>query len=158
MKTISYHRPRPTLQLIYGVGLLVLNILALISGNLLGVLFGAAGFYFFRKEGLEMDLENSQYRTTTSLFNLTFGTWHPLPEIEYVSVFKTTQTSRVWVSAASTQVTTSCIKVNLFYNTNRKIEAYETDNTDQAFAIATQIASALHLKVLDATSRDPKWL
>ncbi|MEP5256213.1 MAG: hypothetical protein ABJQ39_14215 [Winogradskyella arenosi] len=158
MKTISYHRPRPTLQLIYGVGLLVLNSLALISGNLLGVLFGVAGFYFFRKEGLEMDLENSQYRTTTSLFNLTFGTWHPLPEIEYVSVFKTTQTSRVWVSAASTQVTTSCIKVNLFYNTNRKIEAYETDNTDQAFAIATQIARALHLKVLDATSRDSKWL
>ncbi len=158
MKTISYNRPRPTLQLIYGVGLLVLSSFALISGNFLGILFGVAGFYFFRNEGLEMNLENSQYRTTTSLFNLTFGTWNPLPEIEYVSVFKTTQTSRVWVSTASTQVTISCVKVNLFYNTNRKIEAYETDNTDQAFAIATQIASALHLKILDATSKDPNWL
>jgi len=75
-----------------------------------------------------------------------------------VSVFKTTQTTRVWVSTASTNVTNTVVKVNLFYNTNKKIEVYVCDNTDDAFIIAKQMANALNIDVLDATSRETKWL
>ena len=123
-----------------------------------GVLFLGAGVFFFYTDGIEIDLTTKKYRNTINLFGLTFGKWKAFPQIEYVSVFKTTQTTRVWVSTASTNVTTTVVKINLFYNTNQKIEAYETDSTDIAFDIANQIATALQIDVLDATSRDTKWL
>jgi len=153
---ISYKRPLPKLKFIYGIGLLILGILSL--NTLFSVLFLGACPFFFHTDGLQIDLTNKKYRNTINLFSLTFGKWQDFPQIEYVSVFKTTQTTRIWVSTASTNVTTTVIKVNLFYNTNQKIEAYETDNTDLAFDIAKQIASALQIDILDATERESKWL
>ncbi|SDG67094.1 hypothetical protein [Winogradskyella thalassocola] len=156
MTIISYKRPIPKLKFIYGIGLFFIGILSI--DTYFGVLFLGAGVFFFYTDGIEIDLTTKKYRNTINLFGLTYGKWKDFPEIEYVSVFKTTQTTRVWVSTASTNVTTTVVKVNLFYNTNQKIEAYETDATDTAFDIANQIATALQIDVLDATSRDTKWL
>ncbi|MBU2926964.1 hypothetical protein [Winogradskyella psychrotolerans] len=156
MTIITYKRPIPKLKFIYGIGLFVIGILSI--DTYFGILFLGAGVFFFYTDGIEIDLTTKKYRYTINLFGLTFGKWQDFPEIEYVSVFKTTQTTRVWVSTASTNVTETVVKVNLFYNTNQKIEAYETDNTETAFNIAKQIAAALKIDVLDATSRDTKWL
>ncbi|WP_178986183.1 hypothetical protein [Winogradskyella helgolandensis] len=156
MNIISYKRPIPKLKFIYGIGLFVLGILSI--DTYFGILFLGAGVFFFYTDGIEIDLTIKKYRNTINLFSLTFGKWQDFPQIEYVSVFKTTQTTRVWVSTASTNVTETVVKVNLFYNTNQKIEAYETDNIETAFDMAKQIAAALNIDVLDATSRDTKWL
>ncbi|MBF8149744.1 hypothetical protein ITJ86_07520 [Winogradskyella sp. F6397] len=156
MTTINYKRPIPTLKTIYGIGLFLLGILSI--DTLICIPFFGAGLYFFHTDGLQIDLKHKKYRNTINLFGLTFGKWQDFPQIKYVSVFKTTQSTRVWVSSASTNVSTTVIKVNLFYNTNQKIEAYETDNTEIAFDIAKQIATALNIDVLDATSRDTQWL
>lgn len=153
-----YNKPIPTPKLIYGVGLVLLGIISLISGQYLGFMFLGTSLYFLKKDGIQFNLENKKYRKTVSLFGLVYGKWQDLPDIEYVSVFKSTQTSRVWVSTASTNVTSTTIKVNLFYNTNQKIEAYETENSHDAFIKAKEIAIALNIDVLDATERESKWL
>jgi hypothetical protein len=150
------------MKFIYGIGLFLIGLFLIpinsISQNILGMLFCILSLYFFKKEGIEIDLRNKKYRNINSLFNITFGQWKAFPIIEYVSVFKTTQTTRVWVSTASTNITEKTIKVNLFYNTNQKIEAYETKDVDTAFNIAKEIATSLNIEILDATERESKWL
>ncbi|WP_400076117.1 hypothetical protein [Winogradskyella sp. R77965] len=158
MNSIIYNKPIPTPRLIYGVGLVVIGIISLLSGNNLGYMSIALSLYFLKKDGLEIDPENKKYREIISLFGFSFGKWQDLPDIEYVSVFKTCQTTRVWVSTASTNVTNTTVKINLFYNTNHKIEAYETQNIDEAFKKAKELASILNIDILDATERESKWL
>lgn len=153
-----HKRPVPTAKLIYGTGLILIGGFTAITGNIIGIIGIALGIYFLKSDGIEIDLQNKKYRNIISLFGISYGQWKAFPEIEYVSVFKTTQTTRVWVSTASTNVTNTVVKVNLFYNTNKKIEVYVCDNTDDAFIIAKQIANALNIDVLDATSRETKWL
>lgn len=155
---MTFNKPIPTPKLIYGVGLVLLGIISLVSGQYMGYMFLGLSLYFLKKNGIQFNLENKTYRNTVSLFGLVYGKWQQLPDIEYVSVFKSTQTSRVWVSTASTNVTRTSIKVNLFYNTNQKIEAFVTDSATDAFKVAKQIATVLNLDVLDATTRDTKWL
>ncbi|NRD22020.1 hypothetical protein HNV10_02125 [Winogradskyella litoriviva] len=157
---IIYKSPIATMQLIYGIGLIVIGIVGLLN-NVIGVIFLASGLYFFKTEGIEINLDKKTYRKTTNIFNFSFGKWEDLPDIEYVSVFKTTTSSRVWVSSASTKVSNEVIKVNLFYDTNQKIEAFVTDDANDvndAFKVAQQIATALNVDVLDATTRETKWL
>jgi len=150
------------IKFIYGIGLFLIGLFLIrinsTSQNILGLLFCILSLYFLKKEGIEIDLRTKKYRNINSLFNITFGQWKDFPKIEYVSVFKTTQTTRVWVSTASTNITEKTIKVNLFYNTNQKIEAYETKDLDDAFNIAKEIAAALNIDILDATERESKWL
>lgn len=155
---MTFKKPIPTPKLIYGVGIVLLGVVTILSGQYLGFMFLATSLYFFKKDGIEFDLEKKTYREIVSLFGLTFGQWQDLPKLEYVSVFKTVQTSRVWVSTASTNVTSSIIKVNLFYNTNQKIEAFVADDTEQAFQVAKDIATVLDIDILDATERESKWL
>lgn len=48
--------------------------------------------------------------------------------------------------------------LNLFYNRNKKIEAYITQDINDAFEKAKQIATILNVDILDATERESKWL
>ena len=155
---MKYNRPVPIAKIIYGAGLILMGIITVISENPFGFIFIGISLYFFRENGIEIDLDNKKYRNIFSIFGLTYGQWENLPDIEYVSVFKTDITTRVWVSTASTNITNTVIKVNLFYNTNKKIEAYETENIDDAFEKAKEIATVLNVDILDATERESKWL
>ena len=153
-----YNKPIPTLKLIYGIGLVVLGIISIIFGEYLGYMFIGTSLYFLKRDGIEFDLTNEKYRKTISLFGLYYGKWQVLPDIEYVSVFRSNQTTRVWVSTASTNVTDTIIEVNLFYDTNQKIEAFETQNINKAFLKAKELANALKVDILDATKRESNWL
>jgi hypothetical protein len=157
LTNIVYRRRVPIIKFIFGTGLFLLGIVAT-SVTVFGLIFCGLGAYFFHTDGIEINLLNKKYRTVISLFSLTFGQWKDLPEIEYVSVFKTTQSTTVRAMTAETTVKNKVVKVNLFYNTNQKIEAYVADNTDDAFEIAKQIATILNIDILDATERESKWL
>ena len=158
MNKITYKRPAPKLKRLYGAGLLFLGFLSAFSGNTLGIIFIISSLFFFKYDGIEINFETKKYRNIYGVLNFKFGKWEDLPDVEYVSVFKTTQTSRVWVSTASTVVTNTFIKVNLFYNTNRKLEIYESEKSDDTFRIAKEIALRLDIDILDATKREPEWL
>ena len=156
LNKITYKKSIPIMKFIFGTAFFLLGILLL--PHIFGFMICGLSFFFIHTTGIELNLENLKYRTTTAFFSLTFGKWQDLPEIEYISVFKTSESTVVRAITAETVVKNEVIKVNLFYNTNQKIEAYKTQNIDDAFEKAKQIATVLNIDILDATERESKWL
>jgi len=144
-------------QYVIGSFALIVGIITLFK-DLKGLVPLFIGIYLWIQEGVEINLKQSVYRKTKSLFGIALGKWQPLPKIDYVSVFKTSETTTVWAASASANVTNAIIKVNLFYDTNQKLEIYNSKNLEDAFLKAKQIATALDIDILDATSRESKWL
>ncbi|WP_158846259.1 hypothetical protein [Algibacter sp. L1A34] len=110
------------------------------------------------REGSEIDLASKKYREIYSVMGIKFGVWKDLPDIEYVSVFKTKENKRVQGMGASANFSNEVYKLNLFYNRNNKIEVYLAEDISNAFENAKYIADVLNIDVFDATERVSKWL
>ena len=158
MNGFTYTRPLPWWELILGYVALVLGLYLLIT-SLSGFILIGTGIYFLLKEGSEIDFNAMKFRKIKSIFGLNLGKWKNLPDnIEYISVFKTTETTTLRARSAEANVKNNIIKLNLFYDTNQKIEAYVTYDIEDAFKKAHELASLLNVDILDATERESKWL
>ena len=160
MSVIVYLKEVPFFKKLFGVVLGLVGIYVFVSDS--NVVFGlialAVGVNFVLTEGSEINLDNKTYRTVKSIFGINFGKWQPCPKFEYVSVFKTKETQRVNVVTATTAFTNDIILLNLFYNGNKKITFYKTDNKVDAFKVAEHFKLALDINILDATESEKKWL
>lgn len=116
-----------------------------------GIILLAAAIRLALREGIEIDLDDKKYRNVWSVFGIHMGAWKSLPAIEYVSVFKTTKKSRARVISAEANLGFQVYKLNLFHNRNRHIEAYVTEDREDAFKVANHFALALDTEVYDAT-------
>ena len=159
MYKIIYLKDVPIFKKIFGITLGLLGIVTLLFGNILfAFVTSAIGINLILTEGSEIDLENKLYRTVKSIFGINFGKWKDCPQFEYVSVFKTKETQRVNVVTATTAFTNEIILLNLFYNGNKNITFYKTDNKVDAFKVAEHFKLALNIDILDATENEKKWL
>ena len=159
MNKIIYLKEVPFFKKLFGIILGILAIGIFITSNMLfGLIFLAIGINLVLTEGSEIDLENKTYRTVKSIFGINFGKWNPCPKFEYVSVFRTKETQRVNVVTATTAFTNEIILLNLFYNGNKKITFYKTDDKEEAFKVAEHFKLALNIDILDATESEKKWL
>ena len=159
MYKIIYLKDVPIFKKIFGITLGLLGIVTLLIGNILFAFITLAiGINLILTEGSEIDLENKLYRTVKSIFGINFGKWKDCPQFEYVSVFKTKETQRVNVVTATTAFTNEIILLNLFYNGNKNITFYKTDNKVDAFKVAEHFKLALNIDILDATENEKKWL
>ena len=155
---ISYSRKLALWKKAVGITILIFGIYSLMSSPfaLVPILLGVM---LLIVEGTEIDLASKTYRKINSVFGIKFGSWQPLPDIEYVSVFSTKE--RVTARALSAETTNSedIIVLNLFYDRNKKISAYRTNNIKDAYEVAFHISDALMVDVLDATVKnDFRWL
>ena len=157
MDNFIFIRKIPTWKLILGYAALILGIISVFS-RLQGFVLIGMGIFFHLSRGSEFDFINNKYRQIETLMGIKIGKWKPIPDIEYISVFKTTETTTIRERSAEANVTNDIIKLNLFYNTNQKIEAYETYDLKDAFKKAHDLASLLNVDILDATERESKWL
>ncbi len=157
MDTFTFKRKLPVWKLILGCTALAIGIISLLS-SFKGFILMGMGVFFLLVEGSEFDFKNNRYREIKSILGISFGKWKPIPNIEYVSVFRTSETTTLRQLSAEANVTNQIIKLNLFYNINQKIEAYNTYDVDDAFRKAKEIASILNIDILDATERESKWL
>lgn len=156
---IAYTKEVPAIKLIFGVVVFGVGVLVMIFGAILfGTMFMTVGVNLCLVEGSEIDLSNKFYRSTKSIFGIKFGKWKPIPQFEYVSVFKTSETQQVNVVSASARFSSEVILLNLFYDRNKHITFYKTDNKDDAFKVAYHFKLALDIDILDATEREKKWL
>ena len=159
MSKIIYLKDVPFFKKLFGIILGILGIGTLITGNILfGLIALAIGVNLILTEGSEIDLENKTYRTVKSIFGINFGSWEPCPKFEYVSVFRTKETQRVNVVTATTAFTSEIILLNLFYNGNKNITFYKTEDKSDAFKVAKHFKLALDIAILDATEIEKKWL
>ncbi|UGS23482.1 hypothetical protein [Flavobacterium channae] len=156
---ISYQKEIPFFKRFIGVAFASLGFLMLVlTGSLMALIFIVIGLGLNVVEGSDINLETKQFRTFHKLFNFKIGKWMPIPNFEYVSVFKTKESQTVRVVTAETTQKYEIIKVNLFYNRNKHITFYKTTNKEDAFAVANNFKLALNIDVLDATESETKWL
>ena len=159
MSKIIYLKNVPIFKKIFGITIGIFGIGTLLTGNIIFAFITLAiGVNLILTEGSEIDLENKLYRTVKSIFGINIGKWKKCPKFEYVSVFKTKETQRVNVVTATTAFTSEIILLNLFYNGNKNITFYKTDNKDDAFKVAEHFKLALDIDILDATENEKKWL
>lgn len=155
--TLQHLRKVPITKLIFGVVLFALGIYAAIT-NIFGLVLSGIGVFLLLKEGSEIDLAAKRYREIYSIMGINIGKWKDLPNIEYVSVFKTQENKRVQAMGASANFSNQVYLLNLFHNRNQKIEAYRTEDLNDAFENAKYLSQVLSIDILDATERESKWL
>ena len=157
MDKFTFKRKLPAWKLILGTLALIVGVISLFS-SFKGFILIGMGIFLILIEGSEFDFKNQKYREIKSVLGISFGKWKSIPNIEYISVFRTNETTTLRSRTAEANVSNEIIKLNLFYNTNQKIEAYNTYDIDDAFKKAKEIASLLNVDILDATERESKWL
>lgn len=90
-----------------------------------------------------------------------WGEFKPLPQLNYVLVFK-----NVFAKCEACSIDEfennphAYFQVSLVHNKNRRIIVHETKNKEEAFAMAQQLGSHLHLRIKDSASnrREAVWL
>lgn len=159
MNVITYLKDVPTFKKILGYIFLVFGLFAFVFLSIMfGVIFLVIGLNLLSTEGSEINLENSTYRNIKSLFGKNFGKWQPCPEFEYVSVFKTKENQTIRVVTAEATFQSDIILLNLFYNGNKHITFYKTQDRSDAFTVAEKFKSILNIAILDATGQEKVWL
>lgn len=157
--TITYIRKVPIWKVILGFAAIIIGVLGLVNlvyYALVPILFG---FMMLKTEGSEINLESKTYRKVISFLGANFGTWQPLQNPEYISVFNTTEDITVRALSAETTNSFPIIILNIFYARNKKITVYKTKHIKDAFEVASHIADALLIDLLDATEKgDYKWV
>jgi len=157
-KNIVFKRKSPITKTIFGIFIFAVGFISVLAGGFYGFIVCGVSIFFLYKDGSEIDLEIQKYRTFIEVLGFRFGKWDDLPEIEYVSVFSTTESVAVRALSAEAIVKNDIIVLNLFYNGNHRIKAYSTTDKEDAFKIAKQIADILKIDILDATEAESKWI
>lgn len=156
--TLRHLQPIATVRIVFALILSLLACYLFFEGTLFGLILLGAAFKLAAREGVEIDLDGKRYRKIYAIFAVNLGVWKPLPPITYISIFKTIKNSRARVIAAEANLGFEVYKLNLFYQGNKHIEAYHTDFKEDAFQVATHIATVLEIDILDATNAVKKWL
>lgn len=157
--TLKYVKNVPVWKTILGIIIAVLCLYIMLSGAIFGIVPIAFSVILLQTNGTEINLDNKTYRKIYSILGLDFGKWNPLPKAEYVSIFATTETTKVWASSATMNVTDAIYMINVFHNTNQKIEVCNAYSRKEAFDIGAHIAFTLDTDLLDATeSKNFKWM
>jgi hypothetical protein len=144
--------------MIFGILLICVGINVIIFTDMTGFIAVGVGLFLIKKDGIELNLESKKYRELISFAGLNFGKWKAVPEFEYVSIFKTSENIRVRVVVAEANLKDMIYKVNLFYNRNKYITAYKTNDIDEAMKIGIEVGRVFQMDVLDATTPNQKWL
>lgn len=100
-----------------------------------------------------LDLEKKKIKKEFKIGFIKWGYWKKLPKIQYVSVYKT--------SIKNDENT--FFEINLWFKENEHTTIYKTteDFFEEVYKIGFDVAKALNIKLLDATSdysRDWEWI
>ncbi|MDT0555633.1 hypothetical protein [Patiriisocius hiemis] len=156
--TLKHIQPTPSVKIVFSIVISLFSFYALIQGNLFGLVLLAVGLRLGVREGIEMEVEGVKYRKIYSIFGINLGFWRDLPEIEYISLFKTTRKTRSRVITAEATLGFVVYRVNLFYEKNKHIQVYESDDRANSLEIAKHIATVLDVDIWDASKEEQEWL
>ncbi|WP_218925793.1 hypothetical protein [Flavobacterium sediminis] len=159
MNIISYQKEIPFVKRFFGIVFALLGVVMLIgTGSLMALIFLVIGLGLNVAEGSDINLTSKEFRTFYSLFSVKIGKWKPIPEFEYISVFKTKEGQTIRVVTAETTQKYDIILVNLFYDRNKHITFFKTTDKSKAFDVAEHFKLALGIDILDATEAEKKWV
>lgn len=155
---ITYVEDMLPMKKVLSIALIIVSPFVFLKSIFVGVFVFGIGLNMVARDGAQINLDNKTYRTIKSILGFHFGSWKPLPKFEYVSVFKTKESTDVNAYGATIGTFKSdIILLNVFYNGNKHITFYKTDDKADAFKVANHFKSALDIDILDATTSDKKW-
>jgi hypothetical protein len=111
-----------------------------------GFLFvSAIGFTSIRK--VYIDLQQSKFRPVVEVLGFKFGVWTTINDYEYISVFY-----------QHLENGKNTFEVNLWYDTNKHLELYRTEDVKEAFIFGYNVSEDLDIDFLDATKKESEWI
>jgi hypothetical protein len=113
-KNIRHLQPVANIKIIFAIILSLCSVYLFFAGTLFGIILLGGALKLSLREGFELNLEDKKYRNVYSIFAINFGFWKKLPDIEYISVFKTIKNSRSRVITAEATLGFEVFKVNMF--------------------------------------------
>jgi len=142
-----------------GFALVIAGGIMLFNMNLFGIGFIVIGpALFLLKTGIRINFKERSFQEYRGVFRLYFGKWEKLPEIEYVTVYRETESQGMNVQSVSGE------NINTHYNTdlifpepNRLMFKSFQDKT-AAIEAGKLLAEKLHTRLLDYTSGEPVWM
>ncbi len=109
-----------------------------------------------------IDLDKRVFKVQESLLGIfKWGSYEPLPKIDYVLVFK-----QLFAKCEACSIDDyenydyAFYQVSIVYNKTRRIIIHETQNKDEAFTIAQSVAKGLNARLKDSATdrRKSTWL
>jgi hypothetical protein len=156
---IIYLKKVPFPKMFFGFVIMVAGLgIFLFSNMIFGFIFAFIGLNLIATEGSEINFMDKKYRTLKSVFGVNFGKWQDCPKFEYLSVFKTKESQTVRVVTAEATMKSDIILLNLFYQNNKYITFYKTDDKEDAFKVANHFNMVFDIDILDATESESKWV
>ena len=121
------------------------------------IALGSIGLFTYQT-GIELNTGDRKYRTVTIWGPQSFGSWKDLPELDYISLFKTNITfTTTSLTTAQISQTDTYIQVNLITAGKKKIKVFEGKNIQEAIIVAKKFSKELDLEIWDATIRSADW-
>ena len=151
MSTIVYLKNIPLPKKVLASTLMLSGIGIFLTTNIFtGIFIFVIGLNLIATEGTEINLTEKKFRNIKSVLGQKFGKWKACPEFEYVSVFKTKESTGINAFGATIGTfKTDIIVLNLFYDSNRHITFYKTDDVNDAFKVAENIKQVFNIRIYD---------
>lgn len=144
---------------IIGTTFVLLGLILLMSLSFQAAVFFILGFKLLNEKGFEFDKKTKKYRLLHNYFFITIGKWKSFENFEYISVFSTTERFNIGTFFNHASLSTKVIKLNVFYDSNKKVTVYKTKDLDEAYKISKQIANFLNIGLFDASDKhNAHWL
>lgn len=125
----------------------------------IGLLLLFPTYFLITRRCIIVDFENLQYKNARIFNSYSNGLWKPLPKIEYISIFKATVVSKTYsITYRYIEHKQKIIKINLVYNTNKKLTIFETLEEPESLKLALEISNKINVPILNALSKDRVWL
>ena len=113
---------------------------------------------FTYQTGIEINMTDKKYRNVSVFGPQIFGNWTDLPQLEYITLFKTKLVfAATGTSGASVSQKSSVFQVGLVTIQKKKIKIFEGKDFIEAVTKAKEFREKLKLDIWDATIRPADW-
>jgi len=108
--------------------------------------------------GNQINFTTRSYRSYLSVLGVKAGKWRKLPTIKYVNIYPEHLSQDAWVGSIGSTYKYKKIKVGLVVNKRKHFDVGLFESKDEAMKIAKMVAGLLETKLLDYTSKEPRWV
>jgi hypothetical protein len=142
-----------------GFALVIAGVIMLLSMNLFGIGFILIGpMLFLLKTGIRINFSTRCFQEYRGVFNLYYGKWIVLPEIEYVSVYKETLPHGSGGQTIDADDSNTHYYTDLIFPEPNRLRVISFPDKTAAMAVGKLLAENLQSRLLDFTSGEPVWV
>ena len=141
-----------------GILLFVYGVYFVFQLNITSVFLLLLGFALATlRYGNQINFTTKSYRSYLSILGIKSGKWKKLSDIKYVNVFPEHMAQNAWVGSVGATYQYKKLKVMLVVNKRKHFDVGLYENKEEAMKIAKMVAVSLKIKLLDYTSKEPRW-